>query len=64
MTDDELKQQFQRCKAWQDPDQWIALGDMYLQRGYSLNALYCYREAENCKPTTVLLVQEVVCLNS
>jgi hypothetical protein len=49
MTDDELKEQFQRCQGWSDPEQWDMLGVAYYQRGFFLNALCCFRRADGCR---------------
>ena len=46
MTNQELKAQFDRCKEWNDPDQWNILGLAYYMRGYFMNALYCFEEAD------------------
>ena len=46
MTNEELKEQFERCKEWQDPKQWDLLGMAYDARGFAMNALYCFRQAE------------------
>lgn len=50
-TDAELCAQFRRCEEWNDPDQWEALGFLYLQC-YSwccMNAGYCFRRADECR---------------
>jgi hypothetical protein len=49
MSDEQLKQQFERCKEWQDADQWFLLACAYLERGYSMNAVYCFRQSEACR---------------
>jgi hypothetical protein len=48
MSNDELKKQFDRCKELQDSGQWFTLACAYLQRGYTLNAAYCFRQSEAC----------------
>ena len=49
MTREELKQQFDRCLKWNDPQQWEELALQYYQRGYFLNALHCFMLADKCK---------------
>lgn len=49
MSDQELREQFQRCQEWNDPEQWELLAVAYWQRGYDLNALQCFNNAERCK---------------
>lgn len=49
MTDNELMEQFVRCKTWNDPEQWEALAVMYFERGYVLNAEYCVEQAKACR---------------
>lgn len=49
MSDNELKQQFDRCLEWKDPDQWDLLGIEYFNRGYLLNADLCFTYADNCR---------------
>jgi hypothetical protein len=53
MTDNELKEQFQQCQAWNDPEQWDALAMLYYQRGYFLNALHCFKRADACRVVAV-----------
>ena len=48
MSNDELKTQFALCKIWQDVEQWFNLAQAYLERGYALNAVYCFRQSETC----------------
>lgn len=48
MTNDELQQQFRRCQEWQDARQWELLGVAYYQRGYQMNARYCFVQADQC----------------
>lgn len=45
----ELQEQFRLCVEWNDPDQWVALAMLYYQRGYALNALHCFKRAEDCQ---------------
>lgn len=60
MNNDELKQQFERCQRWQDPEQWDLLALAYYQRGYLLNALHCFRQADALRePVTVAVETEV-----
>jgi hypothetical protein len=45
-TDKALAAQFRRCEAWQDAEQWGALGDIYRQLdelNYQREWKYCYR---------------------
>lgn len=54
MSDQELIEQFHRCQAWQDPEQWELLALAYYQRGCLLNALRCFQFADSCRlPVTV-----------
>lgn len=46
MSDLELQAQFQKCQHWKDAEQWDLLAMAYYQRGYLLNALHCFREAD------------------
>jgi hypothetical protein len=60
MTNTELKEQFERCEKWQDPEQWDLLGLAYYARGYELNALCCFRRAEACRrPISVAVETEI-----
>lgn len=60
MTDQELIEQFKRCKIWQDPEQWDWLGVAYYQRGYDLNALYCFHQADALRqPISVAAETEI-----
>jgi hypothetical protein len=52
MTNAELIEQFQRCKEWQDAGQWFLLACAYLERGYVMNAVYCFRQSETCRMMT------------
>lgn len=49
MSNEELKQQFQLCEQWNDPEQWDFLAIAYYARGYYLNALHCFRLADTCR---------------
>jgi hypothetical protein len=49
MTNEELKAQFEKCKEWRDPEQWDALGMEYYNRGYVLNAGYCFKQADEIR---------------
>lgn len=53
MSNDELRAQFERCKQWHDPEQWEVLAVLYDERGYAMNALYCFRQAEACRGVAV-----------
>ncbi len=46
MTNQELREQFQRCQEWNDPKQWEELAIQYYLRGFYINALYCFRMAD------------------
>lgn len=45
MTDQELLQSFSYCMTHDDPTAWLALALAYWERGYLMNALYCYEKA-------------------
>lgn len=49
MTNEEFKQSFDYCKKVNDPEQWDLLAMAYYQRGYDLNALYCFNQADACR---------------
>ena len=49
MSDDALKLQFDKCRVWQDAEQWDLLALAYHQRGYQLNALHCFKQADACR---------------
>lgn len=49
MSNEELKEQFARCQSWQDAEQWFALACAYLERGYAMNAVFCFRQWEMCR---------------
>jgi hypothetical protein len=49
MTDQELKQQYQKCQLWNDANQWDALAVEFYRRGYTLNALVCFRNADDIR---------------
>ena len=46
MTNEELQEQFKKCEAWKDADQWDMLGMLYFNRGYVLNAGVCFQRAD------------------
>ena len=49
MSDSELQAQFLRCVVWQDADQWLVLGALYADRGYTLNAEVCQARAQSAR---------------
>jgi hypothetical protein len=49
VTNQELQQQFERCQEWQDADQFDYLAIEYHRRGYSLNALACFKRADELR---------------
>lgn len=49
MTNEQLQQSFDYCKQVNDPEQWDLLAMAYYQRGYDLNALYCFKQADTCR---------------
>jgi hypothetical protein len=49
MSDQELIEQFQRCKKWNDPEQWEALAMAYYGRTLYDNAAYCFRQADEAR---------------
>jgi hypothetical protein len=49
LSNEELQEQFTRCRQWQDADQWDHLAIAYQARGYLMNALYCFRQADQCR---------------
>jgi hypothetical protein len=49
MCNQDLIDKFQRCEQWQDADQWDALGMLYFQRGFMLNAGVCFQRADACR---------------
>jgi cytochrome c-type biogenesis protein CcmH/NrfG len=49
MTNQQLQAQFQKCQEWNDADQWDALAVMYHARGYNLNAVKCFRRADEIR---------------
>lgn len=49
MTNEELMKQHERCEQWNDADQWDALARMYYAKGYYLNALNCFRRADDVR---------------
>lgn len=60
MNNQELREQFDRCKQWQDPDQWDYLGLAYYQRGYDLNALDCFHRADALRQPIAVAVETEV----
>jgi hypothetical protein len=59
MTNAELMEQFQRCEQWRDADQWDALGMLYFQRGFMLNAGVCFQRADACQQHIYVAVETV-----
>lgn len=53
MSNDDLKAQFERCQEWQDAEQWDLLAIAYYGRGYLMNALHCFRQADACRAVAV-----------
>lgn len=51
---DDLQEQFRLCEQWNDPDQWDALGVLYYQRGYDLNALHCFKRADTVRASVAV----------
>lgn len=49
MSNEELQDHFALCKKWQDAEQWDLLGIAYYGRGYLLNALHCFKQADACR---------------
>lgn len=49
MNDSELQVQFKRCQEWEDPEQWELLAIAYFERGYYLNAIQCFKNADKAK---------------
>jgi len=49
MSNEELKSLFERCEAWNDPEQWDALAVLYFEQGYYLNAIHCFQRADSCR---------------
>lgn len=54
MSNEELKAQFALCKTWQDAEQWRELAWAYWERGYEMNAAYCFRQSELCQKTMIV----------
>lgn len=50
----DLQEQFRLCEGWDDPDQWDALGVLYYQRGYDLNALNCFKRADTVRASVAV----------
>lgn len=46
MNNQDLMDQFARCEQWQDADQWDALGMLYFNHGFVLNAGVCFKRAD------------------
>jgi len=46
MSTEELKQTFEYCERANDPEQWELLAMAYYQRGFLLNALHCFKQAD------------------
>jgi cytochrome c-type biogenesis protein CcmH/NrfG len=65
MTNQQLQAQFQKCQEWNDPDQWDMLALEYHRNGYTLNAVQCFRKADELRgvafaeavPETMLLAE-------
>jgi hypothetical protein len=49
MGNQDLLDQFKLCEQWKDADQWDALGMLYFQRGFVLNAGLCFQRADACR---------------
>ena len=49
MTNDELQAQFNRCQEMQDAGQWEVLALAYYERGYYLNAIFCFDQADKLR---------------
>jgi hypothetical protein len=62
MTNEELKTQFKRCQKWQDPEQWDLLGMAYYNRGFVLNAGYCFDQADARRLSQVVVSAEAVAI--
>lgn len=45
----EMQEQFKRCQAWNNPEQWEALAGIYYTYGYLLNASVCFENAEKAR---------------
>jgi cytochrome c-type biogenesis protein CcmH/NrfG len=60
MSNDELIQQHHLCEQWQDADQWDALGVIYFQQNYLMNANYCFRQADELRAVQIAPLMEVV----
>lgn len=45
----DLIAQFEKCKKWNDADQWDILGALYFNRGFILNAGVCFQRADDCR---------------
>jgi hypothetical protein len=60
MSNQELVEQFKKCEEWHDAEQWDALGMLYFNRGYMLNAGVCFKRADACKANPELVLHVVV----
>jgi hypothetical protein len=49
MTNRQLQAQFKKCQKWNDPDQWDYLAIEYSRKGYTLNAIACFRKADELR---------------
>lgn len=48
MSNQELQETFAYCQQAHDPEQWTMLAMVYYARGYFMNALCCFRLADEC----------------
>lgn len=49
MSNQELQQQYKLCQLANDPNAWDALAVEFYRRGYTLNALQCFRNADDIR---------------
>jgi hypothetical protein len=49
MTDQELLAQYKQCQLWSDADQWDVLAVEFYRRGYTLNAMQCFQNADDIR---------------
>lgn len=49
MSNEQLKQTFEYCQRANEPEQWTFLAVAYYERGFWMNALYCFRMADQCR---------------
>jgi cytochrome c-type biogenesis protein CcmH/NrfG len=49
MNNTELQQQYELCQKINDADQWDYLAQLYFARGYPLNAVQCFRKADEIR---------------